>query len=140
MIIRLFLLSAMALAFAAAQDKTPSVQDGVYSGAQAARGEAAYAKNCASCHGEKLEGAGQAPPLTSDEFTSNYNGLTLFDLFDRMQSTMPADRPGQLAKTVNADILAFILKSNQFPAGTKELPADADALKQIHFDSKKPRR
>ena len=50
---------------------------------------------------------------------------------------MPADRPGQLSKPQNADILAFILKSNGYPAGAKDLPGDVDALKQTRIDDKK---
>jgi len=59
-----------------------SVWDGVYSSAQATRGEKAYRENCASCHGVNLEGSGQMPPLSGSDFTTNWNGMTLGDLFD----------------------------------------------------------
>ncbi len=114
-----------------------SVWDGVYTNAQAARGEALYKSNCASCHGGKLEGQGQAPALAGEEFSKSWKGMTLGDLFDTMRTTMPADRPGELSKQQNADILAFILKSNQYPAGAKELPADTDALNKIQIGEKK---
>ena len=113
-----------------------SVRDGVYTVAQAARGESGYQKNCASCHGDKLEGRGQAPALAGDEFASAWKGMTLGDLFEQMQTTMPADRPGQLSKAQNADILAYLLKFNGYPAGAKELPADAAALHKIRIDEK----
>ena len=70
----------------------------------AARGEAAYRETCASCHGEKLQGTGQSPPLTGKDFISNWNGMTVGDLFEKMQDSMPADRPGQLSGTENAGI------------------------------------
>lgn len=87
------------------QDKpSASVWDGVYTGQQAARGEAAYREACMSCHGEKLEGRGQTPPLVGSDFTSNWNGMSVGDLFEKIQVSMPADRPGQLTKDQNAGI------------------------------------
>ena len=52
---------------------------------------------------------------------------------------MPADNPGSMTGEENADILAFILKFDGFPAGAKELPADAAALQKIRFDAAKPK-
>jgi hypothetical protein len=49
---------------------------------------------------------------------------------------MPLDHPGALGPGANADIVAFLLKSNEIPAGSKELAAGN--LKAIHFDSAKP--
>lgn len=117
-----------------AQNKA-SVRDGVYTPEQAQRGEAAYKKSCASCHGATLQGKGPAAPLTGPDFISNWNGQTLDDLFEKIQTTMPADRPGALARSENADILAFILSSNQFGAGKAELPSDAESLKQIRIEA-----
>jgi S-disulfanyl-L-cysteine oxidoreductase SoxD len=51
---------------------------------------------------------------------------------------MPLDRPGSLSRAANADILAFILKTNGFPAGAKELSADSGDLKVIRFDAVRP--
>jgi S-disulfanyl-L-cysteine oxidoreductase SoxD len=125
--------------FAALQaQKQASVWDGIYSAAQAARGESAYAKDCASCHGAKLEGKNQASPLSGSEFTMNWNGESVGDLFDKIQSSMPGDRPGTLSPGANAEILAYILKVNQFPAGETDLPGDLAKLKQVRFEAKKP--
>src|ERR1700687_4687747 len=98
-----------------------SVWDGVYTSEQAARGGALYANNCASCHGTSLTGGESAPPLTGGEFSSNWFGLTVGDLFERIRTTMPADRPGRINRQQNADILAYILSMNQFPDGRLEL-------------------
>jgi len=120
------------------QDKAPSsVWNGVYSDAQATRGESEYREACQSCHGQRLEGRGQTPPLAGSDFTSNWNGLTLGDLLDKIQTSMPADRPGQLSKQQNADILAYILKFNKFPPGASDLPPDVAALKRIRFEAGK---
>jgi hypothetical protein len=37
---------------------------------------------------------------------------------------------------VVADIVSFILKANDFPAGPRELPATLDQLKQISVTAK----
>src|SRR5579871_4080219 len=84
-----------------------SVWDGIYSAEQARKGEALYRQECASCHGEKLEGRGQAPPLTGGDFAMDWNGMTLDDLFEKMQTSMPADQPGHLTREQNATLLAF---------------------------------
>lgn len=106
--------------------------DGVYTEAQAARGAALYAQNCAMCHGPSLGGA-EGPPLSGVEFGGNWNGLALSDLFDRVRTSMPPDDPGRLSAQEKADVLAHVLSVNKFPAGTTELPRDAQLLGQIKF-------
>jgi cytochrome c len=115
-----------------------SVWDGVYTPEQAQRGAALYAAECASCHGAALNGGESAPPLTGGEFFSNWNGLTLGDLFERIRVSMPADNPGKLSREQDADILAFMLSMNQFPQGKTELEHRTEVLKQIRFESAKP--
>lgn len=128
------------LAGALFAQESRSVWDGVYTKEQAQRGGAAYAEECASCHGLTLNGGEMAPPLTGGEFMSNWNGLTVGDLFDRIRTTMPADRPGRLNREKNADILAHILSMNQFPAGSMELSRQSEALKEIRIESVKPEK
>ncbi len=113
-----------------------SVWEGVYTAAQASRGAAVYAEACAFCHGTALTGGESAPPLAGADFLSNWNGLTAGDLFDRIRTTMPADRPGKLNREQDADILAYILSMNQFPAGESELARQSEALKQIRLEPK----
>jgi len=123
----------------AALGQTPrSVWDGVYTAEQAERGAALYSMECASCHGLALNGGEMAPALTGGEFLSNWSGLTVGDLFDRIRQSMPADRPGSLNREKNADILAHILSMNQFPAGTMELDQRVDFLKQIRIEATRP--
>jgi mono/diheme cytochrome c family protein len=114
------------------------VWDGVYTFEQAGRGAQLYAQQCASCHGTALTGGESAPPLAGGEFLSNWNGLTVGDLFDRIRISMPADRPGKLTREQDADILAFVLSVSQFPAGKAELEHQSEVLKQIRLDPSKP--
>ena len=116
-----------------AQDSQRTVWDGVYTGDQAKRGEAAYVEACSNCHGRTLEGADMTPALTGGAFMANWDGLTVGDLFDRIRISMPADRPGSLSRQEDVDVIAYILRFNQFPAGTEELPREVLALKQILF-------
>jgi S-disulfanyl-L-cysteine oxidoreductase SoxD len=114
-----------------------SVWDGIYSAAQATRGLALYEKECSSCHGPDLSGSGQMPGLSGEDFRKEWEGDSVGDLFERMRVSMPGDHPGTLSREQNADILAFILKSNQFPAGQAELKGDTDVLNKIRFTAKK---
>lgn len=111
--------------------------DGVYTEDQAKRGEALYQKECKSCHGVTLAGGESSPPLTGGAFLSNWNGLTLGDLFERIRKTMPQNAPGKLNRPQNADILAFLLSANKFPAGKTELSRQTEFLKEIHFEAVK---
>ena len=117
------------------QEESRSVRDGVYTEAQAKRGEPLYKRECASCHGDSLTGGESAPPLAGGEFLANWNGLTLADLFERIRKTMPLDKPGKLSREVNADILAYVLGVNGFPAGKTELQHTANQLKQIRVEA-----
>ena len=110
-----------------------TTRDGIYSEAQAKRGEEVYATSCASCHGPNLEGDGQAPALADKEFASEWNDQPLSDLFERIRTTMPGDGPGTLKPAEVADVLAFMLKKGNHPAGTTDLPADAAALKTVTY-------
>jgi mono/diheme cytochrome c family protein len=116
-----------------------SVWDGIYTQAQAKRGQALYAKECASCHRNDLEGHGTTPSLAGEDFVEKWDGETVGDLFEKIQVTMPADHPGRLSREQNAAILAFILRFNEFPAGEAELGTDSEWLAKIRFEAKKPK-
>src|SRR5437867_5156071 len=103
-----------------AQEAAVSVLDGVYTEDQAARGMALYDKQCTVCHGEKLDG-GIAPGLIGDDFTSEWATKTVGEMVEKMRMTMPADDPGKLSPAQAADLAAYILSKNKYPAGQKEL-------------------
>jgi mono/diheme cytochrome c family protein len=130
------LLLAQALIVLSAQGKT--TLDGIYTEAQAARGQKIYAETCSSCHGDDLSGSGQAPALTGNDFNMDWINLAMSDLFDRTSGTMPADKPGTLKPEQAADAIAYLLQKAGFPAGQSELPADTAALKDIKFAAPKP--
>lgn len=115
-----------------------SVWDGVYTSEQAARGRAVYTRECASCHGAELGGGESAPPLAGPSFLSNWDGLTVGDLFERTRISMPLNNPGRISRQDNADVLALVLEANRFPAGKEELDKRAEVLKQIKLTASPP--
>jgi mono/diheme cytochrome c family protein len=125
------LLVVQTLILVSAQGKT--TLDGVYTAAQAARGQQIYTDSCSSCHGDDLSGGGQAPALAGKDFNVDWIDLSLSDLFDRTKLSMPADKPGSLTPEQTADAIAFLLQKATFPAGQTELPADSTALKAIKY-------
>ena len=125
-------------AAAQAQPAARSSWDGVYATAQADRGAAAYAANCGFCHGATMNGTGEAKALTGPEFLSNWDGLTLGDLFERIRTTMPMDKPATLSREIYADVLAYLLKFNGFPAGEQDLDRRTEVLASIRIDAFKP--
>ncbi len=122
----------------AAAKSSRSVMEGVFTEDQAKRGAAIYDKECASCHGQTLEGLDMAPPLSGGAFMSNWNTLSVGDLFERIRLTMPDGNPGSLSRQQDADVVAYILKSAKYPFGKTELPTQTEALKQIKLEPPKP--
>ncbi|MFN2446416.1 MAG: c-type cytochrome [Vicinamibacterales bacterium] len=117
-------------------EQEQSTNSGVYSEVQAKRGEATYTQTCASCHGGQLEGDGFAPALTGPEFMANWTGTTVGDLFERIRVSMPPGQESSVGAQDKIDVVGFILKANQFPAGQSDLAKETEALKQIKFEPK----
>lgn len=131
-------LSMWATAQVNAQGATRTVWDGIYTETQATAGAQGYAESCSFCHGVQLEGTGEAPGLAGPVFTSTWSGLSVGDLFDRIRTTMPMDRPSGLSRQVYAEITAFLLKTNGFPAGQTELSQRSEMLAGIPFLAQRP--
>ncbi len=110
-------------------NKPPSVWDGVYTPEQADRGQAAYTKNCSGCHQTSLGGRGEVPALKGDGFMERWRDYSLRPLFSLIKTEMPPLRfrtpeTKPLADEMYVDIMAYLLKSNGFPPGTRELALD----------------
>jgi mono/diheme cytochrome c family protein len=120
------------IAFAQAAESIAS--SGIYTEAQAARGQAQYTAHCASCHGDNLNGVDVAPALSGGTFSGNWKGQTAGALATRIRTTMPLDNPGSLGGATVSDVSAYILSKNGYPAGKNELPRDASLLQAIKLD------
>jgi len=118
-------LASLGSTLRAAQDKTTA--DSIYTDDQSKRGESFSDV----CDGDKLIGTDLAPGLQGDSFLSTWGGRTVGDLYEKIQSTMPADSPGTLNPQQTSDLIAYIFKLNKFPAGSADLEKDQAALKSI---------
>ncbi len=122
-----------------ANAQTPkTVWDGVYTDAQAARGQKAFLRSCAGCHREDMSGGDDnEPALQGPNFTMKWEDASLAELYDFIATDMPKSKPGSLPLPTYVDILTFILKTNTLPAGTMELTTDVKQLESIRFTMKR---
>ena len=116
-------LLALTLASSVAAQEKKSVKSGVYTAVQAERGQGLYRSKCASCHAPNR--------FTDDLFYTSFAGKPLWEMFDVISDTMPEDNPGGMKKEEYADVIAYLLKLNNFPSGSVDLPIDKDALSAI---------
>jgi S-disulfanyl-L-cysteine oxidoreductase SoxD len=128
-----FMLSSL-YATVGAQAKK-SVKEGVYTEAQAKRGEALYKEQCAACHGDDLMGSGPMPPLAGNDFAKNWKNVG--ELHEKIQTSMPASAPGSLSDAQTSDILAYIFNVAMYPAGAEEIAPKRDALTGIAIEPAK---
>src|SRR6185437_13008073 len=104
------------IAIAAAQQPAGNT---VYTAEQATIGQAAFQTTCARCHQADLRGSNEAPPLVGPNFMSAWRGRSTNDLFNKIATSMPADRPGSLPEQAVSSIVAFILRQNGAAAGAQ---------------------
>lgn len=131
----LLLLVAPALA----ADDSRTVWDGVFTAAQAARGQKAYVTECARCHGDTMAGIDDAPPLAREAFLGAWDGKTVGRLADATRRTMPPETAGTMSRPMTIDLVAYLLSANGFPAGKTDLETDTTKLRQITIEAKKPK-
>jgi hypothetical protein len=58
------------------------------------------------------------------------------ELYVRIRSSMPPGRPASLTPEAYADVVAYLLAANAFPAGRDELPHHEESLHGIVFDER----
>jgi S-disulfanyl-L-cysteine oxidoreductase SoxD len=95
------------------------------------RGRTAYQTHCTACHRADLQAAAVAPALSGKIFLQHWQGLGANELFDRIRTTMPQQKPRSLDDQTYVDILAFILHENDVPTGGAPLQSDSDLLSGI---------
>jgi cytochrome c len=134
------LFSALAWQTPVAGQAKKNVWDGVYTKAQAMRGETLYQKECAFCHRNNLLGNSidGGPPLRGPAFITRWEDQSLEDIVALTMELMPFDEPGTLQRQQYVDVLTFILFGNDIPPGNTELPIDPEALQQIVMSEKPP--
>ena len=122
---------------AAGQETKRTMWDGVFTDAQAVRGQNAYKASCAPCHKADLLGDTGAPALAGPEFFSRWNGSSADDLVKTIRASMPQDAPDTLGTQLYVDLVSFLLKSNGASSGPAELSIDSAALKLVMVSNPK---
>jgi len=79
---------------------------------QAARGQGAYDKDCASCHGAALEGTQFGPSLKGATFGDHWGKRSREAFSGKLRTTMPPGKVGALSADTYADIEAYVIKAN----------------------------
>jgi S-disulfanyl-L-cysteine oxidoreductase SoxD len=109
--------------------------DGVFTAAQAARGQAVYARACSACHLDNMKGDAVSPPLLGPGFVGRYAGSSLHDMVSALRSSMPQNAPDSLGDQAYVDLVAYLFKANGGQEGGVELPVDVNALMRIAVTS-----
>lgn len=117
---------------------TRTVWDGVYSEAQAYRGEKVADTTCIGCHGPKLDGGDSGPKLVGETFLAGWSSQSVGEMFAWLRYAMPAEAPGTLSKEDAAAVIAYILQLNEIPAGQLDLSTDRAVLDRIIVVSSAP--
>ncbi len=124
------LLVALCQEPVATQGVGPGIWDGVFTAEQARQGQAQFESTCSRCHNSDLSGD-RGPALKGDRFFSNWGARDLYSLFSKLKETMPPNSAGSLSDAAYLSVVAHILQSNGFPAGTGALTALPKALEAI---------
>jgi len=121
---------AVAAAPMAAPAGPTTTLTGVYSAAQARRGQEVYQKSCLECH--------VPTDYTGDAFQSKFVGGTAYDMYEQIRSSMPQEDPGSLTSQQYTDLVAFLFSLNGLPTRSADLPPVADSLKAVKVQAKPP--
>ena len=112
-------------------------EHGVFTEAQAGRGQKIYAVSCAPCHKVDLLGDPGTPALAGADFFSRFSGSTVDDLVKTIRASMPQDAPDSLGTPAYVDLVGYVIQVNGGPAGAAELSQDSAALRQIRITNPK---
>ena len=123
-VLTLLLTCAIAVS---AQNTEPRIWQGVYTAAQADRGQTSFNASCLRCHGDKLQG-NTAPALSGDRFFTTWGSEPIASLFAKIRDTMPPNFGTSIDDQVKLDIVAYILRTNGYPSGAGELTQTGNDL------------
>src|SRR5690348_3931824 len=105
--------------------------DALFTSAQAVAGKAAYERNCASCHGARVDDGDSAPALRGAAFLGKYGGKPAADLFTYVSTKMPPAAPGSLSGAEYAQIIAYVLQQNGFATGRREFARSEEHTSEL---------
>jgi mono/diheme cytochrome c family protein len=100
-----------------------SAANAFYTNQQASRGDGLFRDNCVACH--------SSSEFSGASFERRWRNRAVGDIYEFVLYAMPDDNPGGLPEQTYADIVAYMLQMNDFPAGDSELPMSLDMLMQM---------
>ena len=107
----------------AAETNGGTIWDGVYTQSQAERGAGHFETFCSSCHRAGFRGSG---------FMNRWREDKLSSLYTFIRNNMPVGNPGAASPSEYIDIVAWILSTNEIPAGSQDLtPAGATSIQVV---------
>jgi len=109
----------------------------IYTAAQATAGATVFSTNCAMCHGADMKG-GAGPALLGQAFASASSNYSVGAIFSEVAEQMPAGNPGSLTHDQYAQVMAYILKQNGYPAGSTALDYNASLASTVPLVSQVP--
>src|SRR5437762_14028953 len=92
---------------------------GVYTMDQATRGRTVFLGMCRDCHTPEEQ--------SGDKFAKRWLGRALGDMYEYLITEMPKNDPGSLSPDEYADVMAYMLRIDAMPVGTRGLAADGAA-------------
>lgn len=110
---------------AAAPPAAGSVLDGVFTAAQAERGERTFREACAACH--------DTGEFSGGRFRIGWVGRPVGELFETISTLMPEADPGSLSRAQYASVVAYLLQLNGYPVGDADLPSNRQALGRLEI-------
>jgi len=104
-----------------------TVWDGVYSRTQADRGQVVFDRECARCH--------DVGDFVGEDYMTTWQGQTLREFYLYISSGMPPDLHEEITDfQTYADIVAYVLRSNDFPSGDRDLSSSLDRLDRVRIE------
>ena len=121
-----FLTALLLPAAVAAQ--APEAKPGLVPKAQAANGENVFKVRCAECHATS--------DFTKVDFARGFDDRPLFELYEKIRSTMPDDKPGTFLPQEYLDVSLYIYKLNGAEEGEGEIKPEEEAMKAVRYKMK----
>ena len=100
-----------------------TTNDGVYTKAQADDARSQFDKICADCHPFTVAAKKKEKdlPLGEEPFFQSWEGRPLSEMISTIALTMPNDGSATVTDEEAANLVAYILQQNGYPAGSKPL-------------------
>ena len=107
-----------------------TTNDGIYTKEQADGARAQFDKICAECHSFTVatKKKPKDKPLGDDPFFEEWTGRPISELVSLIHMTMPDDGSADVTEEEAANLVAYVLQQNGYPAGSAPLAKDSAAI------------